>query len=139
MQTRHALLRALVAAVALACGAEAPAQGAAPAAKAWCERAVPALREALRTAPTTSAERAIAANDLLYLEWYGLGGIVPGVKGWECARKAKIVKPFEGTSDALCSKEHGLLVEQGRAYAEAYNQRIAAARKAVGLLTCDDV
>jgi hypothetical protein len=129
---------ALSAVIALAFSAVARAQGVSTATKAWCAQAVPALRQALRIAPAASAERAIAANDLRYLEWYGIGSAVPGVKNQACVREARILKPFEGTSDALCSEEHRALYEQSHAYAEAYNERIAEARKARGLVNCND-
>ena len=114
------------------------AQGLSLETKVWCARAVPALRETLRVSPQEQAARAIGASDLRYFEWYGLTSAIPGVKSQECARQANIMKPFEGTSDALCSEEHHDLYKRSYAYAESYNRHIALERRARGLATCND-
>jgi hypothetical protein len=106
--------------------------------EAWCREAVSSLRETLSLSPQDQAERAIKAGDLRYLEWYGLGSMIPGIKSQDCARVANIVKPFDGTSDALCSYEHGKLYEASYAYAEAFNRLIALEREARGLASCGD-
>ena len=114
------------------------AQGMSMETKVWCARAVPALRETLRASPQEQAARAIGANDLRYFEWYGFASAVPGIRSQECARQANIIKPLEGTSDALCSEEHRDLYKRSYAYAEAYNQHMALERKARGLTICND-
>jgi hypothetical protein len=106
--------------------------------EAWCVEAVAALRDTLRIPPEQQAARAIKARDFRYLEWHGLGSMIPGVKSQDCARNANIIKSFEGTSDALCSLEHGRLQEASYPYAEAYNRFIAAEREARGLPSCVD-
>ena len=114
------------------------AQSIQPAGEASCREAVSALRETLSLSPQKQAERAIGVADLRYLEWYGLGSMIPGIRSQDCARSANIVKPFKGTSDALCSLEHGRLYEASYAYAEAYNRLIALEREARGLVSCRD-
>ena len=122
--------------VALTSGASAQVLSAE--AKAWCERAVPALRETLRVPPKEQAERAAAAQDLRYLEWFGVASAIPGVKSQACVRETLMSKPFEGTSDALCSEEHRKLYEQSYSYAEAFNRHIAVERARRGLKSCND-
>jgi hypothetical protein len=106
--------------------------------EAGCREIVAALRETLSLSAQEQAARAINANDLRYLEWYGLGSMIPGIKSQSCARNANIVKPFEGTSDALCSPEHSRLYDASYSYAEAYNRLIALERELRGLPNCGD-
>jgi hypothetical protein len=127
---------ALATFIALTSGAN--GQGMSTETKAWCERAVPALREALRVPPKEQAERSAATRDLRYLEWFGVGSAIPGVKSQACVREALISRPFEGTSDALCSEEHRKLYEQSYSYAEAFNRQMAAERAKRGLKSCND-
>jgi hypothetical protein len=114
------------------------AQGMSAETKAWCERTVPALRETLRTPPKEQAERSAATRDLRYLEWFGIASAIPGVKSQACVREALISRPFEGTSDALCSEEHRKLYEQSYSYAEAFNRHMAVEREKLGLKSCND-
>ena len=113
-------------------------QSTSPQSSAWCTQAVPALRAAMSTPPNVSAAGAASAGDLRYLEWYGIASAVPGVRSQQCAREIGAIKAFEGTSDALCSAEHGALYEKSYPYAEAYNAQMVFERKARGLKTCND-
>lgn len=116
----------------------ATAQGMSVETKAWCARVVPILRETLKVDPKESARRAANKGDLRYLEWYGFASAIPGVKSQACVRARRLSKPFEGTSDALCSEEHRELYEKSHSYAEAFNQQMAMERRRRTLVSCDD-
>ena len=137
-------LSAILAVANLALGAvatfqlPASAQGMSSEAKAWCKRAVPALREVLRQDPAKAAKSASDAGDLTYLEVHGFAAHIPGIKDQQCARTSVSAKLLEGTSDALCSPEHGELQGPARRFAEAYNLHMAAERRARGLVTCHE-
>jgi hypothetical protein len=117
---------------------DACSQDTAASAMAWCANAVPALRKTLSVPPKEQAKAAASTGDLRYLEWYGFYSFIPGVRSQQCAREGRITKPFEGTSDALCSPEHSRLYDQSYAYAEAYNQQLANERRSRGQATCSD-
>lgn len=70
------------------------------------------------------AAKAHHAHDhrLLGINGYVLD--VPGVSASVAKRSG--VRPIEGTSDALCSREQGELIENARRYAKAYNQKMAS-------------
>ena len=101
---------------AASCGVN--AQGLSSDTKAWCARVVPMLRETLREEPREQAAKAASLSNLRYLEWYGIASAIPGVKSQSCVREHRLSRPFEGTSDALCSQEHRELYERSYAYAE---------------------
>ncbi len=113
-------------------------QGMTPETKAWCERAVPSLREVLRHKPEDLARESASKGDFMYFELHGIGAYIPGVKSQECVRKAKLFKMLEGSSGAVCSVEHGALQPQAGQFAERYNQHIAVHRKAHSLVTCNE-
>ncbi len=97
-----------------------------------------ALRESLKFAPELLAQRSADNSDFNYLEWHGLGSVIPGISSQKCVREGKFHKWFRGTSDAICSKEHQVLYERSYTFAEKHNKRMAALRLAKGLATCDE-
>ena len=131
-------IRLLVLKLCFAGSLAANAQGMSAETKAWCERVVPLLRQALTVDPTARAAQAAQAGDMKYLQWYGVVSAVPGIKSQTCVQEARLSKPFEGTSDALCSEEHRVLYERTHSYAEAFNRQMAIERKKRKLRTCDD-
>ena len=124
-------------ATATAFHSEALAQSMPSETKSWCQRVVPALKEFLRQDPAKAAMVASDGGDLTYLEVHGFAAYIPSVKDQLCARTAKVVRLLEGTSDALCSTEHGELQGPAHRFAESYNMHIALQRKARGLVTCN--
>lgn len=106
--------------------------------KVWCSRAIPVLRETLLVEPSKQAAKSAASNEFRYLEWYGFMSAVLGIKSQSCVREAHLSRPFEGTSDALCSEEHRKLYEKTYKYAETFNQHMSVERKKRGFPTCDD-
>ena len=104
----------------------------------FCSKAVPSLRETLRVAPVQRAEQAAMAGDYRYLEHWGFGSTIPGVKDQECVRKAKVFKYFYGTTDHLCSDQHAKLYNKTYEYAELYNRSITKERALRGLQSCND-
>jgi hypothetical protein len=131
----HAVLSLLL---SLMVASFASAQGMSAEVKAWCARAVPALKKALEVHPTKGAQKAADSGDFRYLEWFGFASAVPGVKSQACVKENGLSKPFEGTSDALCSDEHRALYERSYAHAEAFNRQMSVERKKRGLRSCDD-
>jgi hypothetical protein len=126
---------ALLAAATLS-GACAPTAQESPAVTA-CLANVPALREAIVAGPASLAERFAAQGDLRYLEWHGIGALVPGVRDQDCVRKGNHFRWLTGTSDAVCSEEHRRLYEQSYKFAEAYNASMAVIRARAGLPVCN--
>jgi hypothetical protein len=106
--------------------------------RAWCARAVQALRETLRVPSQEQAMRAAANADLRYLEWFGFASEIPGIKSRQCVGEAHLSKPFEGTTDALCSNEHLRLWNQSASYAKEFNRYIAIEREKRGLKSCNE-
>jgi hypothetical protein len=129
---------ALLLQLCLAVAPFASAQGMNAEVKAWCARAVPALKNALEVQPEKGAQSAAASGDLRYLEWFGVASAVPGIRSQSCVQKHRLSKPFEGTSDSMCSEEHRALYERSYAHAEAFNRQMSLERKKRGLRSCDD-
>jgi hypothetical protein len=125
-------------AAAIAFHSKVSAQGMSSETKTWCQRVVPALREVLRQDPAKAAKVASDSGDLTYLEVHGIGAYIPSVKDQLCARNARVVQLLEGTSDALCSTEHGELQGPAQQFAKTYNMHIAIQRRARGLMTCNE-
>ncbi len=70
---------ALLFQLCLAVAPFASAQGMNAEAKAWCARAVPALKNALKVQPERAAQSAAISGDLRYLKWFGVASAVPGI------------------------------------------------------------
>jgi hypothetical protein len=106
--------------------------------EASCARAASYLREGLLVPVADRAEQAIASNELNYFAVATFPRpIVVGIKDGACAEQAKLVEPFRSVSDEICSDEYLEARTQVFVYAEAYNRRISAARKALGMQSCD--
>jgi hypothetical protein len=118
--------------LALACSA-APGE----ARQHLCSRGVESLREALASEPRALAARVAGSGDYRYLEWFGIGSVVPGIGDQECVRKGGFLRWFEGTSDAVCSEQHAALYERSYAFAEQYNVAMASLRESKGLAACN--
>jgi len=119
------------------CGAAAQPSTAAAQSDSLCTLGVAALRESLKVEPKVLAARSAAGGDYRYLEWHGFTSAIPGVANQQCVRDAKFHKWFEGTSDALCSREHRTLYERSHAFAEQYNRHMVGLRTAKGLQSCN--
>jgi len=89
-----------------------------------CDEEVQALRWLEKADATLNAREALKNGNQKLMAVYGFTLYIPGVEG----KQAKSAYDdgnyiaIEGTTDALCSEEHGKLNSLALNYAESYNQ-----------------